>query len=270
MLRIYDESGPLGVGNELNNVIRSVNGYYKASFAMDGGDGNDTLLGSDNDDTFLFRAGSGNYGNDVVDGGGGDNAITFTYWDGVSGVNSYATSGVTIDLRHGTLTGGRISGSATLANIQDATGGAFNDRLIANNGRTFDNRGFAESRGSYLDGAGGNDTLEGGASNDRLTGGDGADAFLFTAAPGDASADRITDFVSGTDQIWLDATIMTVLGVSGRFAPNDGRFYAAAGAMSGHDADDRIVFDTSSGKLYYDADGSGAGAAQLIRPTSRC
>src|SRR5258706_5114826 len=185
---------------------------------MDGGDGNDTLLGSDNDDTFLFRAGSGNYGNDVVDGGGGDNAITFTYWDGVSGVNSYATSGVTIDLRHGTLTGGRISGSATLANIQDATGGAFNDRLIANNGRTFDNRGFAESRGSYLDGAGGNDTLEGGASNDRLTGGDCADAFLFTAAPRRACAHRLTDFLSCTTHILLDPPLITGPCGSGRFA----------------------------------------------------
>src|SRR5207248_1402446 len=32
----------------------------------------------------------------------------------------------------------------------------------------------------------------------------------------------------------------------------------------GHDADDRVVFDTTTGSLYYDADGSGAGAAQLI------
>ena len=47
-------------------------------------------------------------------------------------------------------------------------------------------------------------------------------------------------------------------------ATGDARFYAAAGASSGHDADDRLVYDTSSGHLYYDADGSGAGAAQLV------
>jgi len=264
VLRIADESGPLGVGNELNNVIRSVNGYYKAGFAMDGGDGNDTLLGCDNNDTFLFRAGSGNYGNDVVDGGGGDNRVTFTYWDGVSGVNGYATSGVTIDLRHGTLTGGMTSGSATLRNIEDATGGGYGDHLIAHDGMTFVDRYGTETRGAWLDGGGGDDTIEGGASKDQLTGGDGADAFVFTSAPSDASADLITDFASGTDRIWLDATVMPALGARGSFVANDARFYAAAGATGGHDADDRIVFDTTTGKLYYDADGSGAGAAQLI------
>ena len=44
----------------------------------------------------------------------------------------------------------------------------------------------------------------------------------------------------------------------------DARFFAAAGASSGHDADDRVIFDTSGLKLWYDADGSGSGAAQLI------
>src|SRR5205085_6307585 len=58
--------------------------------------------------------------------------------------------------------------------------------------------------------------------------------------------------------------VMTALGPSGAFTTNDARFYAAPGASGGHDADDRVVFDTSSGNLWYDADGSGSGAAQLI------
>ena len=37
-----------------------------------------------------------------------------------------------------------------------------------------------------------------------------------------------------------------------------------AGASAGHDASDRLIFDTTTGNLYYDADGDGAGTAQLV------
>jgi Ca2+-binding RTX toxin-like protein len=258
ILRIYDESGPSGTGNELNNVIQSMAGY-KGGYRIDGAGGNDTLLGGDNPDTFLFRAGGGNYGSDVIDGGGDADQIAFSTWEG-----AYATSGVTIDLRAGTVSGGMTSGSATFVNVEDATGGDFNDHLIAHDGKTFFDRWGEVTRGANLSGMGGNDTLEGGADNDQLVGGTGADAFVFSAAPGVASADVVTDFATGSDKLWLDARVMTALGASGNFGASDARFYAAGGANAGHDTDDRVVFNTTTGDLWYDADGSGGGAAQLI------
>jgi Ca2+-binding RTX toxin-like protein len=44
----------------------------------------------------------------------------------------------------------------------------------------------------------------------------------------------------------------------------DERFVAAPGARAGLEADDRVMYDTSTGKLYYDADGSGSGGQAII------
>ena len=113
-------------------------------------------------------------------------------------------------------------------------------------------------------GQGGNDTLAGAAGADTLTGGAGSDSFVFAEAAGTGNADRITDFTSGTDELLFENGVLSALGVTGAWAAGDARFWAAPGATSGHDADDRLVNNTSTGNLYYDIDGSGAGSAQLV------
>mgnify|MGYP006179565055 CR=1 FL=1 len=81
---------------------------------------------------------------------------------------------------------------------------------------------------------------------------------------GGANADSVRDFASGADSIDLDNAVMLALGADGDFSAGDARFHAAAGASGGADSSDRVVYNTSTGQLYYDADGSGAGAGQLI------
>src|SRR3954447_12695179 len=109
----------------------------------------------------------------------------------------------------------------------------------------------------------GDDWLEGGTGNDSLSGGSGQDNIVFREF-GAANADTIGSFDAGWDRIQLDVAAFANIGANGRFASGDVRFYAAAGATGGHDADDRIIYNTSTGQLFYDADGSGPGAAQLI------
>jgi len=115
-----------------------------------------------------------------------------------------------------------------------------------------------------LSGAAGDDWLEGGTGQDNLTGGSGADRFVFREDPYNTNYDRVFSFASGTYELVLDRDAYTTIGAPGEFAAGDGRFYAAAGAAGGHDADDRIIYDTSNGNLYYDADGSGGGRAMFI------
>ena len=41
-------------------------------------------------------------------------------------------------------------------------------------------------------------------------------------------------------------------------------FHAGAGVDAAHDASDRVLYNTTTGALWYDADGTGDAAAQLI------
>jgi Ca2+-binding RTX toxin-like protein len=213
-----------------------------------GGDGNDTLSGGNDDDTFQQQFDGSSSGLDVIDGGAGSDWLYYA--------STTLLSGVTVDLQAGTATGGGQggAGSASFVSVENVTGSIHGDRLTGDAGA---NHLFA-----YL----GDDTIDGGAGNDRLAGDSGADAYLFTQTPGAAHADTVLggSFVSGTDKLVLDARVMSALGDSGSFAASDARFFAGGGASSGQDASDRIVYNTTNGQLWYDADGNGAGAAELI------
>jgi Ca2+-binding RTX toxin-like protein/glucose/arabinose dehydrogenase len=120
----------------------------------------------------------------------------------------------------------------------------------------------ADDRMSGLDG---NDTLDGRAGNDTLVGGNHSDTFLFTVSPGLANADSIADFSTGVDKVVLDGTAHLNAGAGGNFAAADLRFHSHAGANVAHDENQHVLYDTASGELWYDADGSGVAAAvQLV------
>jgi Ca2+-binding RTX toxin-like protein len=111
----------------------------------------------------------------------------------------------------------------------------------------------------------GNNTLDGGIGNDRLitgkgfnilTGGEGKDIFRFTAT---SSHSVITDFNVADDTIRLESDTFTVLITTDVLAAAN--FTTGATAV---EADDFIVYNSSTGTLFYDADGNGAGVAVVI------
>jgi Ca2+-binding RTX toxin-like protein len=96
--------------------------------------------------------------------------------------------------------------------------------------------------------------LGGGAGQDTLTGGEGSDIFRFdTALDAVANVGTILDFSAADDSIWLDDAVFSVLSALRQPASSASKD-TAAGAK---DADDRIVYNSATGNLYYDADGSG-------------
>ena len=110
-----------------------------------------------------------------------------------------------------------------------------------------------------LYGNAGANLLNGGGGADYLQGFGGADNFAFTTALGGGNVDTIADFVAGTDRLLLDDAVFAQLGGPGTL--NGNAFVTGAAAA---DASDRIVYDSATGQLFYDADGSGAGAAVLF------
>ncbi len=131
---------------------------------------------------------------------------------------------------------------------------------------------FGKAGNDTLSGAGGADFLFGGAGNDRLIGGAAKDALYgqagadtFVLQPLQADYDIIGDFVSADDQLevskslFADASLNTS-GLTGlQFIVNNNGL-----ASNGGDATTRFVYNSTNGYLYYDADGSLAGARSVI------
>lgn len=179
-------------------------------------------------------------------------------WDagGTDTLSAAPASGAcTLNLNAAPLTGAHaggyvswmagVVGGFTIANnvvIENAIGGNGDDSIVGNSAK------------NNLSGGIGNDSLSGGVGNDTLSGGAHSDRFIFDSALKN-NKDTLSDFVSGTDVLALDSAIFQKLSVN-TFASDN--FYLGAKA---HDSNDYIIYNNSSGALYYDADGSGKVAA---------
>ncbi|HEV2747321.1 MAG TPA: calcium-binding protein [Allosphingosinicella sp.] len=117
-----------------------------------------------------------------------------------------------------------------------------------------------------LNGGAGDDSLYGGRNSDTLTGGEGNDGFYITQLLfGAGFADIIRDFTTADDTFYLDRSVYTEL-PEGPLPES-----AFVRGSQAQDADDRILYDSATGYVFYDPDGSGdhlsAIFAQLVPGT---
>jgi len=103
-----------------------------------------------------------------------------------------------------------------------------------------------------LHGQGGKDKLDGGDGSDILDGGGGKDTYVFKNAP-DSGIDTILKFQSGEK---LKISKSEFGGLS-KGKLSDNQFHVGTAAQDGND---RFIYDDTTGKLYHDADGTGAQA----------
>ncbi|NEY90681.1 calcium-binding protein [Tabrizicola oligotrophica] len=212
--------------------------------AVRGGQGRDQIFGGLGSDTIFGGAGgdriSDGAGVDILFADGGDDVI---FASGAGSANTYRggagsdtlsyrgiTGGLTLDLAAGTVTGPQARHDV-VRGIEHAEGGQGSDAITG------------DDLANVLDGRQGNDTLFGGL---------GADSFAFsTSLDAATNVDRLGDFQHLSDRILLVAPAFSVLGAA--VQATDLHLGTAAA-----EANDRLIYDRATGRLFFDADGAGA------------
>jgi VCBS repeat-containing protein len=191
--------------------------------------GNDTIDALNNNDTVYGGAGNDN----IAEGGTGNDLI-------------FAGSG------NDTVDGGNQDDTIYGGSGNDVLDGDGNNDLL-----------FGGSGADILLGDNNDDTLVGGYGADTLTGGNNIDAFRYLSLLD--LGDLITDFASGTDALQFDASVFSALSFTGDTL-DPGQFLSGAGlgANSANSASVNLIYDTTSGSLYYDADAQGGAAGVLV------
>ena len=204
---------------------------------LDGSDGNDSLTGAGGADKL-----NGGQGNDLLKGGIGSDLAFYL-----------GTLAATVNL---SLGGAQLTGYGldTLLSVENLTSGSGNDSLTGDAAANT----FISGLGlDTLSGNGGDDVLHGGLANDRLTGGIGLDTFVFDTELAADNIDRITDFTVVDDVIRLEDEVFTALAAGALTAAA----FVANASGAALDISDRIIYETGTGNLFYDSDGTGAAVA---------
>lgn len=240
-----------GTGNALSNTITGNVGDN----VLAGGGGNDRLYGDAGHDTLL-----GGADNDYLDGGAGADDLYGSTGNDIYMIDN-AGDTVTELMNEGTDLVTASVGFTLGANLEnltlmgtadiDGTGNELANTIIGNAGANTLWGGLGSDR---LSGGDGSDILIGGAGNDALTGGTGADHFVLAL---DGSLDTLTDFAPSLgDTIQFNRASF---GIAAGAAVSDYVKLAAAAPDNAHG----YILATNTG-IFWDADGSGAGAAVKI------
>ena len=225
-LTLTGSSAINGTGNELGNRITG----NSLSNVLDGRAGADTLSGGAGNDTYLVD----NLADVVIESVGGSTG-------GIDLVRSQVSLVLGANVERLTLEGSAaISGTGNeLANLITGNAGA--------------NAVSGGAGNDTLSGGDGADTLTGGAGADSLTGGSGADSFRFVLA--NEGTDTITDFQAGVDVLLVSAANFGLTPATPVNLIVNGNPQTAAAAF---------LYDSSTGTLRFDPDGTGAAAAVTL------
>lgn len=239
----YDEAYRERFFSGANKIVGTPQGDNISSYG-----GNDTISSGTGSDTIVAGDGNDNVsageGNDLIVGGDGAGDDLYDGGNGIDTVR-YTSAGaaITIDLVKGSAKSSAVPGAAgigidKLRGIENLIAGEYADTITGS------------KSANVIEGRGGNDTLDGGLGNDTLDGGAGSDLFVFSTKPAANYIDTISDFEAGVDKLVFNAqTFQKLRGLS------DLKTNFVIGTPT--DTNDYLIYDSSTGRLSYDADGNG-------------
>jgi Ca2+-binding RTX toxin-like protein len=232
-------------GTAKNDILDATKAGGTGDDTLDGLKGIDTMIGGDGNDTYYV-----------------DNIK-----DAITEEDQSQSNAGDDDLVHSVATAYTLP-----ANVEHLI---IDGKLKGNGtGNVLDNKLTGNLAVNVLSGLAGNDTLDGGSGNDTLTGGLGNDTFLFSSGiKGNKNIDTVKDFVHGQDKIYLSADIFSKLAAAVGFASGneplslakaDSHYLVSAVKVKAVDVSSHLLYDTATGRLSYDEDGSGKLAASAF------
>jgi Ca2+-binding RTX toxin-like protein len=212
-----------------------------------GSNGNDTIIGNitytvgfrDLEEVAIIA------GNDTIDGGAGEDLLI------VNDSGNSEGKGIISNFNASTNTGlitATSTGRISYKSIErlDITGTQYDDLIAGSNGNDTLNGGF------------GNDILTGGKGNDSLIGGAGTDTFAFNSF--NEGIDTIYDFNATTTNELIQVSAAGFSGGLSLGILSANQFTLGASATTNQE---RFIYNTATGGLFFDLDGSASGFAQV-------
>lgn len=240
-----------GMVEVTDTVVTAINyglGTYLENLTAAAGKSALRLIGNELDNVITGNSGNnmliGGMGKDTLSGGAGNDTYIIDGEDQV-----FDTSGVD------TVT---VSFTYALSN--------FMENVRASGSSAIDLTGNRLS--NVITGNGGANKLYGGWGHDTLKGGTGRDTFVFNTRASAGNSDRIVDYKVKDDTIWLDNKYYSKLGSGSLNKPGKLKrdFFTIGQAK---DKKEHLIYDSETGYLSYDTNGSDEGGAVKIVQLSK-